>query len=573
MTIKEYLKAHGLKEEFVKSKEIGWTWNDNEIAIPIHDPDGNDLWFRYRNLHFEEDKEAGNKDTYKFRTNPDDHAYPVIYRIHAAKKYDTIVFAEGEPDTVRLWQEGIPAITGTTGVSTIRPELLTPLRGKKVIICLDTDEEGVKNVAKYWNRLTEAGAKPSIREIPGEYKDVSEFFAAGRSIKDFMAIPEINFRDFLINHEPEDFAWETAEDIRNKDLPEEKWIINKVISKEGFTLFVGPEASSKSLEALLIAKCVTTGDPWLPEKLDKEGKPLFKVMQKTKVLIMDKESTMRRLQDRLRGLGVKTKDIFFLTYPQKFEIVMPLDEQAKREKKGEKVDGYTDFIHSVARKVEKYDIDLIILDSFTDFFMGEENSRKEIQDFVDAFRQLFPGRAVLPLHHAGKAKVGRQPQLREKPRGSSNIMAQVYTAFHFEPDRKDPKIFSIEQTKAGDSLKMPRFNTEVQVIDDPEHRGETLVAGFKYIGEAQEKAEVYDQTRDAMLTFIQNEQVPPTIQEMIEALRQESYKEGTMKKILSDLEKEKIIKRVWSKRVSREKEIVLIEEDDSREDEENPLLF
>jgi hypothetical protein len=60
---------------------------------------------------------------------------------------------------------------------------------------------------------------------------------------------------------------------------------------------------------------VVTGEPWLPQKLDKDGQPLFQVMKQTKVLIMDKESTIRRIQDRLRGFKIKSEDIKFLAYP------------------------------------------------------------------------------------------------------------------------------------------------------------------------------------------------------------------------------------------------------------------
>jgi hypothetical protein len=113
---------------------------------------------------------------------------------------------------------------------------------------LDTDEEGVDCIEKYYNLLVEVGAIPYIKDIPPEHKDVSEYFAAGHTRDDFLALPELDLDDWLIKHEPEEFKWESATDILNKELPKEKWLINRAIPIEGFTFLIGPEASSKSYQ-------------------------------------------------------------------------------------------------------------------------------------------------------------------------------------------------------------------------------------------------------------------------------------------------------------------------------------
>jgi RecA-family ATPase len=544
MTIEEYFREHSLKEE--TAKQFGWTWNDNVITIPICDPDGNLLYNRYRHLNYQEEKAKGNPRASKFSTDPGSH--PALYAVHLVKEKDTVVLCEGEPDCVRLWQEGIPSVCGTSGVRTVDKKFTLPLRGKKVLIVLDTDEDGLESIEKYYNILVEIGAEPYIKEIPPEYKDVSEYFTNSHTGEDFLNLTELDLDDWHIKHEPEEFKWESAADIRQKELPKEKWLVNKAIPIEGFTFFIGPEASSKSYQSLSIAKCVVTGEPWLPQKQDENGQPLFRVLKRTRVLIMDKESTKRRIQDRLRGYDINTKDIEFLAYPQKFEIAEVNNTREATES------GYTKFFENLAIKVKKNGVGLIILDSFTDFFIGEENDRGHVQKFFDSFRQMFPGIAILCLHHSSKMQPGQRKPTSQLGRGSTNIMAQAYTAFHFEPIRKSKTEFTVEQTKAGDSLKLNKFKIESQIINDPLNKGETLVTSFVYLCEVDDKTEITSEAFDKAKEILEAEG-KMFRKEFESEMKAEGYSPKTVTNILKRLKDDGLIKTDRSKVEGRTKEI------------------
>lgn len=538
MTTEEYLQSHTIKREF--AEEMGWVMDDinHKITIQIFDENGNPSFKKYRHL-----------DEGRNKFSMDEGTHPTLYCVHKIKDCEAVVVCEGEPDCVRLWQECIPAVTGTAGVSTFDTRLALPLKNKKVTIVLDTDAKGLACVEKDYRVFKEIGASPCIKDLPSEFKDVSEYFTAGHTKEEFLNIPELDLDDWLIKHEPENFKWESASDIRKKELPEEKWLINKIIPIEGFTFLIGPEASSKSYQALSYAKCVVTGEPWLPQKLDKDGQPLFRVMKKTKVLIMDKESTIRRIQDRLRGYKVDTEDIKFLAYPNKFEIT-ETDEEKKTES------GYTAFFESVAYKVKKYGIGLIILDSFTDFFIGQENDRGDIQNFFDAFRQMFPGIAIVGLHHSSKMQPGQRKPTSQLGRGSTNIMAQTYTAFHFEPIRKSKTEFTVEQTKAGDSIKMGKFKIESQVIDDPLNKGETLVEGFIYTGDFEDKEEKLDDAVELISEqFTDSDRIPQReLKEML--VDSGTITEATFRRALEKMEDDGQIEKTPSLTVKNGKDIV-----------------
>lgn len=456
MTIEEYLTNHSLNEEFAK-KIFLWEWDAEKITIPIFDADKKFLYNRYRHL----------TGPNKFSTDKGSH--PVLYAVHLIKEKESVVLCEGEPDCVRLWQEKIPAITGTSGVKTFNPKMAEPLKGKKVLIVLDTDEEGQTSLEKYYRVLAEAGAKPFIKELPAQYKDVSEFFTAGFTKADFDKLPEMTLEDWQDAHEPETFGWESAAELLARDIPQNKWLVDRILPKQGFCFIVGPEASGKSFDALTLAQSVASGKPWLDK---------FEVTQKCPVLILDKENTKKRTQDRLKGLGVTDEPVYFLKAPHYLEMA---DE--------ERDSGFTAFMDSVARRVKKLGIGLIILDSFTDFLIGNENDRADVQKFFDAMRQLFPDIAILVLHHAAKPAPGVVRTMSQRARGSTNIMAQTYSAFHTEPLPKSKTEFTIEQTKAGDAEKLPKFLIELKVVPNPDQEGDTLVSGIEYKGEVQDKEE------------------------------------------------------------------------------------
>ena len=108
MTPQEYFQSHSLNEEYIK-KNFAVTWDENKITIPIYGEDKKLLYCKYRHL---------TGDT-KFTFDKGGH--PALFPIYKILDLDSVVLCEGEPDTMRLWQEGIPAVTATSGVKTSSP--------------------------------------------------------------------------------------------------------------------------------------------------------------------------------------------------------------------------------------------------------------------------------------------------------------------------------------------------------------------------------------------------------------------------------------------------------------------
>ena len=514
--INKYHTSHSLRKGFTK-KECEWRWekDGSTIEIPVHDKGGNYLFSKYRHL------EGKNKFT------NDKGARPALYCAHKVKNEETVVLSEGEPDCVRLWQEGIPAVTGTGGVKTFSVALAKLLKGKEIIICLDTDEAGQSSIEKYYSVLLKAGTNPKIKLLPEKYKDICEYFTAGFSRKDFESLPNLTLDEWHDENEPEEFKFETIREISEQNLPEEEWLLGRIIPVDGFTFIIGAEATGKSFYTLGIAKAVATGRPWMEKTaVDDNGNPLFLVKKAEKVLIIDKENSKRRRKSRLEWFEMnKLDNVFYLKYSQYFELADPNEE-----------DGLSKIAKSASRKVKREGIKFIIVDAFTDVMVGNENAAGDVQAFFDAMRKLFPDTSILVLHHASKPAPGTYRTSAQRARGSTNIMAQVYSAFHIEALPRSRTEFTFEQTKAGDALKLPKFIVEldVQPIDGVD--GKTKVVGILHKGVMPDE----EAKRAKAISLIEEVMVSSQMlsrQELFDICLSNNISERTTRRAIKDLVK------------------------------------
>lgn len=465
MTPQEYFLSHSLNEEYIK-KNFAVTYSEDTIHIPIYGLDKKLLYFKHRHL-------VGDV---KFSFDTGNH--PALFCGHKVAKYEWLVLCEGEPDAMRLWQEGIPAVTGTSGVQTMGIKLLEPLKGKEVYICLDTDEAGKSAVSKYCEMLSILGAAPKVLILPQAFKDVSEFFTQGGTKEAFeeLMINALSYKEWKKANQPFHFTVEKMTDIIGEKMPPEEWLINNVIPSEGFVFFVGAEATGKSFYTLTIADSIATGKPWLGQ---------FLVKKSTKILFIDKENTRRRTKNRLRGLGITKESgdkMFRIKFPQYFQL-----EANEQEAKEPGNDGFSGIAHMASELVKEEKIGLIIVDSFADVMIGNENAAGDVQKFFDGFRQLFPGATVLVLHHENKPSQGVVRTASQKMRGSSNIAAQIVCGFRVQAIPKTTNEFFLEQMKAGDAEKMKPFKVKLVAVPDPEDYSitdkKTLVSKIEYGGE------------------------------------------------------------------------------------------
>jgi len=503
MTAQEYFAQHSLDETFV-TKTLGWAFDETQIAIPIYSESGKLLYSKIRHL----------EGDIKFTYDPPKGNKAAIYCLHKIKRYNKIVLCEGEPDAARLWQAGIPAVTTTSGAQSFSKENAEALAGHEVIVVFDNDDAGKKGLLNAITLLDAAGIVSSALFLPTGYKDVCEFFYDGNTTEDFWNCETVPGDEFLEANEPEEFKLISGVELLSKKLPKEAWLIDRIVPSEGIVMFAGAEATLKSFYTITIADALQTGFSWL-------GK--FEVKKKTNVLFIDKENTQRRVQTRMKNMGIEGKNMWWINYPQYFQLA--------------KDGGFSEFALSVSRKVKKNDIGLIIIDSFTDVMIGNENAAADVQVFFDAVRQLFSNRAVLVLHHENKAQAGDTKTSAQKTRGSTNINAQIVVGFRTAEVPKEKGSYSIEQTKAGDAEKLTKFKVKTVIEPDPEDPTKTIVVSLKHEGDIIEQEEKNSLARSFIEgEFQKKDGIPRKV--LIELCTANGISKRSMSNVISELKAE-----------------------------------
>ena len=447
MTAQNYLKQHGISKE--TAELYGLTWDKNYLYIPIEDAEGEELFIKSRNLNY-----TKNSKEPKYKNSQGSTA--VLFNIQAIKDADSVVVAEGEGDTIKLMQEGIVAVSSTGGAGTFPAQFAETLKDKKVWICLDNDEAGIKGTHKALEHIPHA----RVIQLPIGIKDVSDFYVAGNNTKDFLKLMKLalTHSEWKLSHIPKEHNIIDGTQLDKMKFKDTEWLIEGILPTEGFCFIYGAEGTGKSFLTLSMAKAVATGTPWLDT---------FHT-NKTDILFLDMENPLSLTAKRMRGLGGTPENMHWLEYPSNFSL---------HDGKG----GASEFALNVATIVKEKHIGLIIIDSFVDLMVGNSNSAEDTQIFFTALKQLFPNVCFAVLHHENKPSQGTYRNSAQRLRGSSNINAQAFTMFRLEAVAKSKTDMTLEQTKARDELKLDKFLIKMNVQDKEEGKG-TIVTGFEYMG-------------------------------------------------------------------------------------------
>lgn len=461
-----YLEKHGLTQEYVE-KTWGWIFRDGGIIMPAYDEDGK---VHHTNTRLLNDDPS----SAKFITETGTH--PSLYGIHKVTSRKVVVYCEGQPDCVKLWQEGIPAVTATGGVKKFDDDLAIKLQNKVVYLCIDNDEAGKKEIEKYLKILGKYAQEIKFIELPVGVKDVCEFFTTMPDAKPHFqflmeSAPTTTLDSWLLANQPPEHKIESIDELFKAELPKENWIVDKVIPSVGISVFAGAAGTGKSFMSLDMARAIVSEDSWLDT---------FKITKKVNVLFLDKENERVNFRNRCRGLKMQgVSGIYRMVYPEIFQ----LGSSERNEK-------FSTFALEMSAFVRANDIGLIIFDSFVDFMAGDENSAGDTQGFFDAVRELLPGRSVLLLAHYTKTKEGDTRLPLERISGSRNIGAQITSGLAIESSKEADNELLISMIKARNTAKnTTKYKILMHSRQDPESPGDTLVVGFENTGEVLETVE------------------------------------------------------------------------------------
>jgi hypothetical protein len=280
----------------------------------------------------------------------------------------------------------------------------------------------------------------------------------------------------------EEMIFESLGELMSRDLPEECWLIDKIVPITGFCAIAGPSGVGKSFYALTMAHSIATGEPWLGE---------WDVPQTTNVLILDKENGPIWRKKRAAGLKMDdcTDSIFYSKKPEKFNFT---DGNKK----------YTEEALKMVDFIKEKNIGLVVIDSFVDFVEGDENSGKDTQVFYDNLRALAPEISYISIVHFNKTQAGGDSRpLLERMAGSRNIGAQLEGGIAVDVGSEDSEsVFQFVKTRnTGRSSIMHRVKMLTRIDQDT---GESIVTDLVYLGISEEDLIKRDATAEIIQKMV-----------------------------------------------------------------------
>lgn len=292
----------------------------------------------------------------------------------------------------------------------------------------------------------------------------------------------------------------TLGEIFEMELPENKWIVEKLVPDLGITAISGIPGAYKSWLSVYLAKCICQQRMIFGE---------FNV-EKGAVLIVDLENSIRIIRDRLELLGLKGEEGLFYW------------------KGGFCIDDEGDF-KRLKSVVESKKIKLVVFDSLVRIHDGDENDARAMSAVFKRLKELPEmGVSVIFLHHSRKKSFNNRGGAGESMRGSSDILAAIDSHLLLEKTKDGVKV---TQTKLRQDEAVKPFS--LRVVNEEGF-------DFEYTGEVEEVLDKVTQARDEVVGLLRDNRMGR--QEIIESLKSVCGS-VTIDKALRGLVAEKVISK------------------------------
>jgi 5S rRNA maturation endonuclease (ribonuclease M5) len=294
----------------------------------------------------------------------------VLYRLpkvlEAVKDGRTVWIVEGEKDVHALERAGAVATTSPGGAGKWRDEFAEYLRGAKVAVIADRDEQGRAHARAVAASLEGVAATVKVGE-PAEGKDATDHLRAGKGLGEFAELAQ--------DRKPAPSGkvrWLDVGAMVREEPPAVPWVAEGIVAKGMLTALAGRHGEGKSLLAMGLTGGVSEGHT-VAGLACHEGT----------VCYLDAENGRWEIHRRVRNLELPAEGVA-LAEVAGFDLRHDLD--------------------SLERVLTERKPDLLVLDSFRSLWRGEENDAGQVAACLDPLRDLIRehGAGALLLHHSGK---------------------------------------------------------------------------------------------------------------------------------------------------------------------------
>ena len=299
-----------------------------------------------------------------------------------------------------------------------------------------------------------------------------------------------------------------GDELLSEDLPETKFLVEKLFPEEGLNLVCGNPGAFKTWLLLVLARDVSIGEPLMGRfKTDKQ-----------KVLYVDEESNLKKIRDRWRKIkGDKPTDVDFLSMAG-FQI----DQEQDKE--------------SLLALAKERGYGVVIFDSLRDIHSSDENNSKDAQlvsanllDFCKA------GITVLVAHHNRKNIAGNY-QMKPTFRGSSVYKAKASSILMLDVIKDDPEApeVLIFHDKLREDRKINDFKVGVF-----EKNGKI---GFQFLESMESETTKLAKTKEAIKELLTRKDSYQ--QQIVDELLPLFFSERTIRRALKEMFEAKEIRKI-----------------------------
>ena len=183
---------------------------NNRLIFPILDEDENVIALSGRAIdQNQEPKYFHSKESLIFKKNQ------TIYNYHRAKKYDELIIVEGFMDVIAFNKINQDNAIALMGLSLNSEQIQKIKKHKKVFLCLDQDEAGIKTTITMIEVLMKNNIKGSVLKID-DYKDADELVNTNDGINKLKKVYQnpIAFVDYIYEYFLKTFNLSKIEEIK-----------------------------------------------------------------------------------------------------------------------------------------------------------------------------------------------------------------------------------------------------------------------------------------------------------------------------------------------------------------------
>jgi putative DNA primase/helicase len=343
------------------------------------------------------------------------------------------------------------------GAKKWRDEYNEHLKGKKIVLIPDNDNEGREHMAQVGASLNGQTANLKLLELPGlaSKEDVSDFIAKFKDPEQAAERLAVMIESAGPYEPPKTYTIEdailTTTQFCELLIPKRKCPLHPWLKNPSINLISGLRGLGKSWFALGIGHSVTNGEPFGPWKCE----------QSEPVLFLDGEMSMEDDQERLFSLPHNTKrekPFYFYSDAYANQLGLPRAHLANESWRSK-----------MKRILTTRKVKLFIIDNLASLASGlDENAKKDWDPINQWLLELrFAGISTLMLHHTNKEGGQRGTSARED---NLDISILLKSPSDYTPE--DGARFIVHFSKSRVQTKHLQLisDTEFQLIQDESGR-------------------------------------------------------------------------------------------------------